>query len=152
MVASTEIDREIRQYLGRLDALYGQVKSWVLSREPDARFTTAPVELDEQMTGSYEAPALEIALPGKFPIRLVPCGIFMVGAHGCVDARSQLGNELLVWMEPAAAPTDRSAGRISHPLYPGVPEGWAWADPGHDRVVPLTDRVFWDDLIPSLTE
>ena len=153
------VQKEIDQYLSRLDDLYASVKDWLLVCEPQARLRETTVELAEKLTGPYKAKSLEIGRPGKTAVRLVPRGMFMVGAHGRVDARSRLGREILVWVETGGPHIhmhvkegDRTLEQVTRPLYTKVEEGWAWADEQRLSLLHLTERVFRDNVMASLSE
>ncbi len=158
MVASAKIDLEIHEYLRRLDLLFNDVQTWVDTRLPGATYTRYPVQLDEESTGQYSAQAMEVQLPGMLPLRFLPRGIFMIGARGRVDLRTSLGEEVLVWIVPVLAADEfpgrniQMIDRITQPVYPDTVEGWAWADESQNRLVHLTEQVFWDELIPRLSE
>jgi len=159
MPGTIERSEEVATYRSRLDDLYGRVRTWIRSRQRDASFSETVVELAEEATGPYKAKSLEIARPGKPSIRLVPRGIFMVGAHGRVDARSRLGREMLVWVEKGGphveieeSPGDVPWGRVIQPVYPVVEEGWVWCDEEQGRILPLTEEVFWTRVVPPLSE
>jgi hypothetical protein len=159
MPVSADRTMEIELYLARLETLYGCVERWVRSREPATRFTRTDVELSEEFTGPYKAKSLEIARAGRTAIRLIPRGIFMVGAHGRVDARSRLGREILVWVEksgPDMRISLEEGGKlvedVFQPLYPGVEEGWAWGDEQRRGLLHLSEDVFWTNVVVPLSE
>lgn len=159
MLDNAQRQKEIEQYHGRLDELYRSVADWVRSREPSAKFTETVVELAEQSIGAYKAKSFEIARPGKTAIRLIPKGIFIIGAHGRVDATSRLGREILVWTEkggPHISTTIKEGARVleqvTRPLYRNVEEGWAWGDERRRRLLHLTEDVFWNSVVASLSE
>lgn len=156
-VAGTQ--EEIDQYLSRLRDLYASVKEWVRADEPQATFAETSVDLAEEFTGPYKAGSLEIARPGGIAVRLIPRGIFMVGAHGRVDARSRLGREILVWVETDSSHIhvrvgqgDRTLEQVTRPLYAEVEEGWAWADEQGCSLLHLTGEVFQGRVMGSLSE
>jgi hypothetical protein len=83
----------------------------------------------------------------------------MVGAEGQVDVRSQLGQEILVWVRaggPAVgfrfsqgtgeAPEELS-GRS---MFPGIAEGWAWSDEDRGELLHLDLSVFRDRILSSI--
>ena len=159
MLTANQIHAEVDQYRVHLNELYGEVRRWVGNRYANATFSETKVNLSEEATGLYEALSLGVAVPGRPAVRLVPRGIFMVGAHGRVDARSRLGREVLVWLEPggpslriSTRPADEVEHVITQPLFPNVPEGWAWSDPARNQVQHLDENVFWDRLFGPLTE
>jgi len=154
------MQKEVEQYRSRLGDLYSTIKRWLQTREPDAALSESRVDLVEEAAGPYHVKSLELARPGKPAIRFIPRGIFVVGAHGRVDAHSRLGREILVWVAkggPALRTEVSVAGQkeieqITRSLYPGVDEGWAWADEQHQKLSHLTEEVFWDKIIASLSE
>lgn len=159
MPNTTGTREEIDQYLSRLRDLYASVKSWVRQSEPQAQFTQALVDLAEEFTGPYKAESLEVARPGRVAVRLIPRGIFMVGAHGRVDVRSRLGREILVWVETDSSHIhvrvgqgDRTLEHVTRPLYAGVEEGWAWANEQDCSLLHLTAEVFQGRVMSSLSE
>lgn len=151
-------DDEIELYRRRVAALYELVSKAVIEAEPSASVRRGPVvHLDEQLTGPYSVETLEVAIPGMPEIRLIPRGIYFIGARGSVDARSTLGRQHLVWVESEDDVPDTSAYNgdadieiATRPVFPNVPEGWAWADERGVRLMPLTDRVFLDHVLPEL--
>jgi len=159
MPNTADIKEEINQYLSRLSDLYASVTAWVRAAEPGAQFTRPRVELAEELTGQYSVESLEIARPGKIAVRLIPRGIFMVGAHGRVDARSRLGREILVWIERGGAHIHIQADEggkmlehVMHPLYSEVEEGWAWENEQALSLLHLTEEVFRDNVLARLSE
>ena len=98
-------------------------------------------------------PSLEVSVPKKTDIHLVPKGIYVIGARGRVDARSRLGTEILVWVEEGGPALKRTVDRcdvdaVTRPVFPGVREGWAWTDDQHVELVPLTERTLVDRVLP----
>src|SRR5437868_15068549 len=99
MLTAVRAQQEIDNYRRRVNALYDEVRAWILARLPGATFRRTPVEMNEEATGGYKLESLEISLPGLPAMRFVPRGIFMVGARGRVDVRSRLGRQTLLWLE-----------------------------------------------------
>lgn len=151
----------VQTYLERVGQLYAAVREWLGHLEPDAQFLETEVELVEAATGPYKARTLEIARKGKPAIRLVPRGRYMVGAEGRVDVRSRLGRETLVWVH-AGGPAvgfrvttgqpDQFEELRGRPMFPGVPEGWAWSDDERGRLVHVDADVFRDQILKSIGE
>lgn len=161
MPNTIDVQEEIARYERRLEELYDSVIAWVREEVPDAEVSdTTPVELNEQATGPYKVKSLEIAMPGRVPIRLVPRGIFVLGARGRVDVRSRLGREILYWVDyggvsdstSSAVSSDSTLDRITRPVYPDVEEGWAWGDESRRRLVHLDENVFRNNVLNSLSE
>ncbi len=159
MTAQTIAKENVHTYLERVDQLYADVRNWVSELDPNAKFTETEIELAEEATGAYKARSLEIARPGKLALRLIPRGRYMIGAEGWVDVRSQLGQEILVWVRadapsvgfkfsngPGEAP-DEIYGR---PMFPGIPEGWAWSNEERGELVHLDLSVFRDRILTSI--
>lgn len=149
---------EIALYEQRLNDLYNLVEAAIKSVEPAASFVrSTPVQIDEQLTGPYTVTSLEVAIPGKPAIRFVPKGIYNIGARGRVDARSRLGTEVLAWVEEGGQAlktngreADSEIESATRPVFPGVPEGWAWMDNQHVELVALTEQTFLDRVLPEL--
>jgi len=156
MSAVLEVNPDVERYVARLQSLYSSVENWLRQRDPDATFTVGEVELNERRTQRYVAPELTVRLAGRPEIRLIPKGIFMVGAQGRVDVQSELGREILVWVadDGAGFPSGISGDPppFTWPIYPDVPSGWAWSDADRNRLLHLTAEVFWDQVVVSLTE
>lgn len=149
---------EIALYERRLDQLYDLVQKAARSIDPAANVVrTSMVQIDEQLTGLYSVPSLELSMSGKPGIRLVPKGIYNIGARGRVDARSRLGTQVLVWVEDGGPPLTTSFGdgngvgeSSTRPIFTGVRQGWAWSDNRHLSLTHLTDKVFIDHVLPEL--
>ena len=145
-------------YRERLDELYDLVERAIRRVEPNATFSrTTAIDLDERSTGPYTVESLEAVIPGKPGVRLVPQGIYQIGARGRVDAHSRLGTEVLVWVELGGAAlrmTVREGEDVleqaTKPVFPGVPEGWAWTDRRRVTLIPLSEQVFIDRVLPEL--
>jgi hypothetical protein len=159
MPAQTVAIANVQTYLQRVDHLYADVRSWITALEPNAQFSEAEIELAEEATGPYKAKSLEIARPGRPALRVIPRGRYMIGSEGRVDVRSRLGREILVWVRaggPAVgfrvspgsgeAPEELS-GR---PMFPGIAEGWAWADEDRGELLHLDLAVFRDRILNSI--
>ncbi|MBI4580924.1 MAG: hypothetical protein HY718_14545 [Planctomycetes bacterium] len=158
MPLQSDVQQEIDQYIARLEWLYRNVEAWIAEREPNARAHRTTVELAEEATGPYKAESLEIIRPGKPAVRLIPKGIFMVGAHGRVDVWSRLGREIVVWLDKGephlhvkSSEETGTLEQIVSPLYPVSQEGWAWADERQRAPRYLTEPVFVDELLDRLT-
>ena len=149
---------KIALYEQRVNSLYDLVESAIRRLEPGATFVrTSPVKIDEQLTGPYSVPSLEVSIPGKMGIRFIPKGIYNIGARGRVDARSRLGTEVVVWVEkggPVLTVTARKdedeLESSTLPVFPGVPEGWAWMDEKAVELLPLTEDTLIDRVLPKL--
>ena len=156
MLTQAQATEEVNVFRVRLDDLYTAVKNWVVERHPDAAFHQTQTELSEEATGVYQLHSLEVAMPGMLAVRFVPRGIFMVGAHGRVEARSRLGREVLVWVEaggPYLNITERVGEVetfIGRPIFAGVAEGWAWSDSKRAQLLPLDREVFWQRVVEPL--
>src|SRR5437016_9153408 len=100
------------------------VEAAIRKAEPDVKFVRASlVQIEEELTGPYAVPSLEVSIPTKTDIRLVPKGIYLIGAKGRVDARSRLGTEILVWVEeggPALrmAVAGDDVAPVTRPVFP----------------------------------
>jgi hypothetical protein len=156
MLTAVRAQQEIDDYRHRVDALYDNVRVWILARLPGAVFHQTPVQMNEESTGPYELESLDVSFPGLPAVRFVPRGRFMVGARGRVDVRSRLGRQALVWLEadgPAltVSPDLETEMVISRPLFPNADEGWAWSDPKRTAVRRLTSDVLWDHILTPLT-
>jgi hypothetical protein len=159
MPTADQIHAEVDRYRRNLDELYDGIRGWVVKRYPNATFRQTPVDLSEEATGVYQVQSLDVVIPGLPAVRLIPRGIFMVGAHGRIDVRSRLGREVLVWLEtggPALRVGIRSGDEaeqmISRPLFPNISEGWAWSDSKRNEVQHLDEDVFWNRLVGPLTQ
>lgn len=157
MLTALRAQQEIDAYRRRLDALYGDIRGWILAREPLADFGSTFVKLSEEVTGVYEVPSLEVNIPSLPAVRFVPRGTFMVGARGRVDVRSRLGRQTLVWLEvggPALTaivdPGQETEMVISRPLLQNAAEGWSWSDARRTTVRRLDENVLWDDVLSPL--
>ena len=159
MAAQAVTVANVQAYLQRIDQLYAAVRNWMTALEPDASFSETATELVEEATGRYKAKSLEVARKGRPALRLIPRGRYMVGAEGRVDVRSRLGREILVWVRsggPALgfrfspgtgeAP-DELSGRA---MFPGIAEGWAWADEDRGELQHLDPAVFRDRILSSI--
>ncbi len=159
MAAQAVAIANVQTYLQRVDQLYVDVRDWMKGLEPDAQFTETVIDIAEEATGAYKAKSLDIARKGKPALRLIPRGRYMVGAEGRVDVRSRLGREILVWVRsggPALgfrtsadggdAPEELS-GRA---MFPGIAQGWAWADEDHRALQHLDLAVFRDRILSSI--
>jgi hypothetical protein len=140
---------DLATYLARVELLYGDVQRWLSDLEPQDRITRSSVDLTELWTGPYQAPGLTVERPGSFVVQLVPRGRYTLGASGWVDVRSALGSEMLVWVGDGGAGdgyrfgSGFGGGEVDgEPVYPGVAEGWAWADQSHLDLVHLDRGVF----------
>ena len=153
-----EASAEIDLFQQRLEDLYNLVEQAVRKIDPKTSITrTSAVQIDEQLTGTYTVHSLEVAIPGKLGIRLVPKGIYNIGARGRVDARSRLSTQVLVWVE-AGGPAlkisvrggDQEIESATRPVFPDVQEGWAWTDNQRAQLLHLTEQVFLDRVLPEL--
>ena len=158
MLTTARAQQEVVDYRQRVDDLYDNVQAWVVARLPAAQFHRTRVPLNEEATGPYEVESLEVSLPGLPAVRLVPRGIFMVGARGRVDVRSRLGRQALVWIEaggPALTatvnPGQETETVISRPLFGNVAEGWSWSDPKRTELLPLSSDVLWEHVLTPIT-
>ena len=157
MLTADQKDEQLLIYRRRLDDLYGQARSWIGNRYPDAVISESTVPVSEETTGPYATTSLDIVGVGARVIRFFPRGIFMVGAQGRVDVRSRVGGRTLVWvwaggpqMTFTGSPRLADELAISHPLFPGVPQGWAWTDDRHNRLLHLDESVFWEHVLTPL--
>ena len=157
-IATPGRSKEIGLYQEKVRELYRQIGEAVRQHYPGAVVQSAPeVTIDEELTGPYSIEGLEIIMPDKSSIRLVPVGIYNIGARGRVDAHGPLSAEVLVWVQ-AGGPEIRSELKekediidaATRPVFPDVPEGWAWSD--RDSLIPLTREIISERLIPELTE
>ena len=148
-------------YLERIDALYSDVRKWMAVLEPDAEFTETPIELEEAATGKFTAKILNIARGDRYPIRLVPIAVSMLGAEGWVDARG-IGDETLIWVKEGGPAKAFLYSRGARPVpigevygpaqFPGTPEGWAWMDQHNFKLEHLELPVFRDRVYRSIVE
>jgi hypothetical protein len=159
MAAQTVAIANVQTYLQRVGQLYADVRNWMTALEPSAQFSETHFELVEEATGAYKARSLEIARPGRPPLRLIPRGRYVVGAEGRVDVRSRLGHEILLWVRvggPAVgfrSPTGLGKAPeelIGRPMFPGVAEGWAWSDEDRGELKHLDLSVFRDDILNNI--
>lgn len=149
---------EITLYERRLDDLYNLIEKAVLRVDAATKAVrSSPVQINEQLTGSYTVPSLELSIPGKPGIRFVPKGIYNIGARGRVDARSRLSTQVLVWVEAGGPSTltgvqqgEQEIESATRPVFAGVPQGWAWTDNQNVQLVHLTEQVFVDRVLPEL--
>ena len=149
---------EITRYKQRLEQLYDLVERAVKRINQEAKIVrNTQIEINEQLTGPYSVPSLEVSIPGNPGIRLIPKGIYNIGARGRVDARSRLSTQILVWVEDGgpSMTTNVREGETefesaSRPVFTGVPEGWAWTDNQHTELVHLTEQLFIDRVLPEL--
>jgi hypothetical protein len=83
----------------------------------------------------------------------------MIGALGLVEVRSRLGRETLVWvMEggPAVAFRDPPDGGpvpdelLGDAMFPGIVEGWAWADGDWPALEHLDLSVFRHRILQNI--
>ena len=158
MLTAVRAQQEVDDYRHRVDALYGNVRAWIVVRVPGASFHRTPIQMNEEATGPYELESLEVKLPGFPPVRFVPRGIFMVGARGRVDVRSRLGRQTLLWLEASGSaltatvdPDEANETVITRPLFPNAAEGWSWSDPKSTEVWPLSPDMLWDHVLTPLT-
>lgn len=158
MPSSSNASVEVARYRQRLEALYDLVERAVRTVDPTSRVVrTSEVTIDEQSTGPYTVPSLELDIPGRPEVRLVPKGIYNIGARGRADARSRLGTQVLVWVE-GGGPRVKGAARVgedeietsTRPVFADVPEGWAWTDNRRVALVHLTEQVLIDQVLPEL--
>lgn len=154
---SSNAAQEIALYKSRLDELYQLIETAAVSIDPGTKVGRTNVQIDEQLTGAYTVRSLEVSIPGKPGIRLVPKGIYNIGARGRVDARSRLSTQTLVWVEAGGPMLQRDVlengneiESATQPLFAGVPQGWAWTDDRRVELVPLTERTFIDRVLPEL--
>ena len=148
----------INEYLGRLRQLYESVREWMLDAEPDVQFRETETELNEEWTGPYRAPSLVMVRGAGFDLRFMPQGLYMLGGRGRVDVRSRLGSEMIMWVEeggPAIASWVSDEGRLEEstgrPMFPGVPEGWAWVDDSRRQLLHLDRGVFVEEIVRRLS-
>ena len=159
MQAQAIAESNLQTYLHRVDELYSDVRKWITAIEPDAQFSEPEIDLAEEATGAYKARILEIIRPGRPALQVIPRGRYMVGAEGRVDVRSRLGRELLVWVR-AGGPAvgfrvSLGSGGVpeelsGHAMFPGVAEGWAWADEDRGKLIHLDLAVFRDRILNSI--
>lgn len=149
---------EIALYESRVDELYKIVEGAAKRFESGASvMRSGRVRIDEQLTGPYEVSTLDVLFPGKPGIVLVPRGIYNIGARGRVDARSRLGTQVLVWVQAegialqvSVRDGDEEIESATRPLFRNVPEGWAWTDDRRVKLIPLTENVLIDHVLPEL--
>ena len=158
MASTATRNGTIREYLKRVEELYGSVRDWMSDR-PGIKFLRGETRLNEQYSGPYKARVLKVAQAGGPAFTFVPKGAYSIGDRGQVDVEGPLGSESLVWVEegaPGIAFRELADGRIEslrgRPMFPGVPEGWAWVDSARRRLVHLDRDVFLKDVIGSLSE
>ena len=158
MTASVNVDAGIKEYLGRVRKLYGSVREWALGIEGDVQFRETEIELNEEFTGPYRVPSLEVVRGAGPDLRLMPRGIYMLGGRGRVRVQSRLGSEMIVWVEeggPGIAFQVAAGGRVQEstgrPMFPGVPEGWAWVDDAGRQLVHLDRDVFVEKIVGRLS-
>ena len=46
---------------------------------------------------------------------------------------------------------EQHTGPVERPLYPGVPDGWAWADEARNRLVHLEPVVFRNAVLETMS-
>lgn len=158
MVSQSDPSQDLRCYAARLSSLYEQIESWVIELEPDASFSRTAVELIEAASGPYQVDSLDVGRRAGPALRFVPRGMYLIGSEGRVEARSRLGSETLVWVAaggPGIAFRITSGGKTlekmtGRPLFPDVPEGWAWVDPARRGLIHLDREVFRDRVWRSI--
>lgn len=149
MLTADRAAEEVELFTRRLGELYVQVREWASAREPATTFTYGTVTRDEESAGVFTVRSMAVHLPGRPPLRLEPAALFNLGARGQVQVSGWWWHEPLYWVtgdeaNEAGNETDEDEMLVSRPAYPNVPRGWVWADPWNNRLVPLTEAVFWD--------
>jgi hypothetical protein len=87
-----------RQWIRSVAALLDEIRSWLAPavEEHLAALGSTSVHLADDDVGAYEAPALEIRLPGERTIWVRPVGTLRVGGQGIVDLVCGSNRALLV--------------------------------------------------------
>jgi len=149
----------IAEYLARVEQLYANVREWLAAQDARAAFQDGEVALNEELVGRYKAARLKVTCSDGLRLTFVPKGLCVVGARGRVDVMGPLGREILVWVErggPALGFRESDGGSVEmvsgRPMYPGLPEGWAWEDIAGTRLRHLDRDVFLNHVVRSLSE
>ncbi len=145
------------KYLSRVDEFYAKVRKRIVELDPSAEFSKEVVTLNEELVAPYQARILIINRPTYKPVRLIPRRAWFIGAKGCVDMKSDLGIETLVYVSEGgpAIRIDMFAenGKILkkseiHPIENDVAKGWVFVQNRQIGMLPSLDA----DLLYRLLE
>ncbi len=143
-------EKRVKEYIKRLEDLYGQVKEWLAGRP--FRFIDKNIDVTEMVPGVYSAPALEIRSDKDTLIAtLEPVGAWIIGALGRVDLKGKYETASLLYLaEGGPHITITIAGEEGHPapFFRGVEHaGWYWIESGRlGRARSLNAELFFDLL------
>ena len=113
----------------QLPALYHDIRQWVAALQPASFMQDTVVQINERLSGPYEAPALDIAR-GNRVVHVRPVAIWVVAADGRVDLVGPMDRYILMLRDG----------------------DWYAADPpGRPEELPLTSEVF-RILVESMME
>ncbi|MCX7045832.1 MAG: hypothetical protein NTX50_10170 [Candidatus Sumerlaeota bacterium] len=120
-------NKQVEKYVQRLNTLYSNVRKWMGGIDPEAKFSEGAIMLNEEMTGVFKAPTLVIRPKSGFEIRLWPRACVTIGSSGCLQEKSPLGRELLVYRERKKRAAKNRLPDISVPPRSCRHEkGWTW--------------------------
>ena len=147
-------------YIERLERLYQEIEEhWLPAIDPKAKVHPAgEVHLDEEMSGPYEAPSIEIEPASGISIRLEPRACYVIAASGRLDAVSDLGREIMVYIEgkPSMETTISAGEKLVHsssrPLRRQTGDGWTWVRDVRAGDVPQLDCATFERLVKELSE
>ncbi len=160
MINQAPPNEKVAQYLERIEELYKRIQDeWLPSIDPDAEVTrSGEIALNEELSGPYEAPTLEIRRKSGTNIRFCPKACYVIAASGRLDVASDLGREMIVYLEgdPAIVTTISAAGRTEPPsvrrLRQQTGNGWAWVRDMKLGDMPALDREAFERLLEVLSE
>jgi len=149
----------VAQYLERVEALYRTVQEeWLPAIDPHSSVTRGHHLVDEELSGPYDAPTLDLHLGNGITIHLVPRGCYVIAAAGRLDFESKLGQESTVYLEGAPAIETEAGvgsqgGAVSEKGFGNPREaGWAWVQNKASGELPILNRGVFERLIGTLSE
>jgi hypothetical protein len=107
-------------WLEALDALVGRLQAWLepASFRGLAHVERTSVQITDDEVGAYEAPALQVTMPGPRLVWVRPVGTLVVGGRGCVEMVCGANRSLLVLNRDGiwklrAEPWNRGSSRLA---------------------------------------
>lgn len=108
------VEARVEDWLARLEALFRTLETWASGHGLQIQRSQQPM-LEELMTrygaAAVQVPVLHIQREGAFVAKIVPYGLWVIGANGRVDLSTRRGVFPIVDMaQPLGSPSWRLAG------------------------------------------
>lgn len=96
---ATHIAERVSEWKSRISSLYDQLSTWLPDSHSTERSDTVPMHEDIMRAhgvGPTELPILTIYRQGEWIARLVPRGLWIIGANGRLDLFTQRDHAIIV--------------------------------------------------------